>query len=271
MRSSSLSQGNNTLRLSKIPVPGSDIELQCDTTTSRPRPYVPKPLRRKMFDTLHGLSHPGVRASAKLISQRYVWPSIQKDCRAWARACHACQKSKISRHITATLGSFDQPTARFQHVHVDIIGPLASSDGFKYCLTAVDRYTRWPEAFPMLDITAATVARTLLAGWFCRHGCPQTITTDKGRQFESNLCRKLTSLCCIHLNCTTAFHPAANGMVERMHRTLNAAIICRQQEQWTNALALVLLGMRAGFKTDLQTSAVELVYGEPIRIPESFC
>jgi hypothetical protein len=152
-------------------------------------------------------------------------------------------------------------------VHVDIIGPLATSDGFKYCLTAVDRYSRWHEAFPMVDITADTVARTTLAGWISRHGCPHTITTDEGRQFESNLWPKLASLCGIHLTRTTAFHPAAKGMVERMLRTLNAAIMCRQQERWTDALPLVLLGMRTAFKADLQASAAELVYGEPLPIP----
>ena len=87
--------------------------------------------------------------TAKLISQRYVWPGVQKDCRTWARACHSCQRSKISRHITTPLGNFALPTSRFQHVHIDIVGPLPTSDGFRYCLTAVDRFTRWPEAIPM--------------------------------------------------------------------------------------------------------------------------
>jgi len=54
-----------------------------------------------------------------------------------------------------------------------------------------------------------------------------------------------------------------------MHRTLEAAIICRAQERWTEALPLVL-GMRTAFKEDLRASVAELVYGEPLRIPGKF-
>ena len=262
-----LLQGATALRLEKIQIPGSDVSLHCDTTTARPRPYVPATLRRQVFDSLHGLGHVGTRATAKLISQRFVWPGVQKDCRTWARACQSCQRSKVSRHTTTPLGDFAVPTSRFQHLHIDIVGPLPTSDGFRYCLTAVDRFTRWPEAVPLQDITAETVARALLSGWITRYGCPHTITTDQGRQFESQLFHSLANMCGIHLSRTTAFHPAANGLVERMHRTLKAAIMCRAQERWTEALPLVLLGMRTSFKEDLQASVAELVYGEPLRVP----
>jgi hypothetical protein len=66
---------------------------------------------------------------------------------------------------------------------------------------------------------------------------------------------------------TTANHPTANGLVERFHRMLKAAIVCHADQQWTEALLLVLLGIRTAFKEDLRASVAELVYGEPIRIP----
>jgi hypothetical protein len=141
------------------------------------------------------------------------------------------------------------------------------SAGYTYCLTAVDRFTRWPEAVPIPDITADTVARVLLTGWISRFGCPQTITTDQGHQFEPQLFNSLARLCDIQLSRTTAHHPASNGLVERFHRTLKAAIMCHADQSWTEALPLVLLGIRAAFKEDLQASVAELVYGEPLRIP----
>jgi len=77
----------------------------------------------------------------------------------------------------------------------------------------------------------------------------------------------LASMCGIHLSRTTAYHPAANGLVEWMHRSLKAAIMCRAKERWTDALPLVLLDMRTALEEDLQASVAELVYGETMRIP----
>jgi hypothetical protein len=111
------------------------------------------------------------------------------------------------------------------------------------------------------------VVRALLTGWIFRFGCPETITPDQGRQFESQLFHSLAGLCGIQLSWTTAHHPAANGLVERFHRTLKAAIMCHTDQQWTQALPLVLLGIRTSLKADLQASVAEIVYGEPLRIP----
>ena len=64
-----------------------------------------------------------------------------------------------------------------------------------------------------------------------------------------------STMCGIHLSRTTPHHPAANGLVERLHRTLKAAIMCHAEEKWTEALPLVLLGIRTAYKEDLQSSA----------------
>jgi hypothetical protein len=106
----------------------------------------------------------------------------------------------------------------FQSVNIDLVGPLPASAGYTYCLTAVDRFTRCPEVIPIPNITADTVACTLLTGWISRFGCPQTITTDQGRLFESQLFQSLAKICGTQLQWTIAANPtAANGLVERFH------------------------------------------------------
>ncbi|GFR10441.1 transposon Tf2-6 polyprotein [Trichonephila clavata] len=59
--------------------PGMDIELFCDVLQGKSRPYVPPEFRRTVFDTLHSLSHPGVKATGKLIGECFVWPDYKKE------------------------------------------------------------------------------------------------------------------------------------------------------------------------------------------------
>lgn len=244
--------------------------IYCDTSTGRTRPFITPKFRKQIFSKMHNLSHPGARATAKLVADRFVWPGMQKDCKKWTKECKDCQISKIDRHTSSPLSTFPVPSQRFSHVHIDIIGPLPFSKGYKYCLTAIDRFTRWPEVYPLADITAETCAKAFVSGWVSRYGCPTTITTDRGQQFQSHLFKCLTTLIGAEHRPTTAYHPQCNGMVERLHRQLKAAIVCHNTPEWSEVLPLVLLGIRAAWKEDLKASSAELVYGEPLKLPGEF-
>ena len=128
------------------------------------------------------------------------------------------QTAKISRHNKPVFGKFDEPADRFDHIHIDIVGPLPYADGFRYLLTCVDRSTRWPEAMPLADKRAVTVA-----AWIARFGTPATITTDRGAQFVLKLWDRLCNQFGIVRSRTTSYHPQSNGMVQRFHRQLKAA------------------------------------------------
>ncbi|KAG7188080.1 hypothetical protein KM043_015930 [Ampulex compressa] len=155
-------------------------------------------------------------------------------------------EAKIGRHVFAPVRTINTPDVRFAHIHIDIVRPL-------------------PLSKTIADIAAETVAAALFEGWIARFGdqfaSTAKITTDQGRQFESQLFKELTQLSgSVHIR-TTTYHPQANGLIERFHRQLKAAIICHGGQRWTEALPAVLLGIRTAFKEDLGTTPAEMVYG----------
>ncbi|GFX86826.1 transposon Tf2-11 polyprotein [Trichonephila clavipes] len=256
-----------SLELKKVTFPNSSTEIMCDLSTGTARPYIPKQHRQDVFSAIHNLSHPGIRRSVHLMKQRFVWPSISSDVAKRARHCLACQKSKIHRHTRSHLSSFQEPSQRFDHVHLDLIGPLPPSNGNTYCLTMIDRFSKWPEAQPLKDITAEAVAEVFFSSWVSRFGTPAILTTERGRQFESSLFKALSKLLGVQKCRTTGYHPQANGMIEELHRPLKSAIKCHATERWTEILPIILLGLRASLKEDILCTPAELVFGTTIRLP----
>jgi hypothetical protein len=76
-----------------------DLDLIGDSSTVTFRPLVPRDLRRQVFEHLHRATHPGKRATRRLISSRYVWKGLSTDITAWAKACLGCQRAKVHCHV----------------------------------------------------------------------------------------------------------------------------------------------------------------------------
>jgi len=247
--------------------------LLCDISTGRLRPYVPLPARRKVFESIHALSHPSVRSTVAQVKARYVWHGMARDITNWARSCQSCQRAKVQTHVKAAPEKFDPPTGRFRHLHIDLVGPLPPSGGFSHILTVVDRFTRFPEAYPPANTDTSSVARAFTM-WVARYGMPSHIISDRGVQFTSSLWAALSQLYGAKLHRTTAYHPQANGLVERSHRTLKASLkaaLDSAGNSWLHHLPWVLLGLRTMPREDLGgISTAELVYGEPIAVPGDF-
>jgi len=203
------------------------------------------------------------------VRQKFVWPSMNKNVLEWCRGCLPCQRSKIHKHNHLLPEKIEVPNGRFDHVHLDIV-VLPFQQNYQYCLTMIDRFTRWPEAVPLSNITAETIATAFWTHWISRFCSPKSITTDHGTQFESAVFKHLSNqVGSKHIH-TTAYHPQSNGLIERWYRSFKSSLMCNRGTRWQELLPTVLLGLRTCFKEDIKSLASEMVYGTPIRLPNEF-
>ena len=174
-------------QLKDIPFGPNNTTLLCDVSLGRPHPLIPVSSRCRIFDTLHGLSHPGVQATCKLVGHKYIWHGLGRQVEEWAKSCIACQRAKVNLHHRVPLSKYSEALLRFDHVNVDLVGPLPPSKGFTHLLTVVDRVTHWPEATPLASTNTKDVANAFLSGWIIRYGFPYDVSSDRGPQFTSQL------------------------------------------------------------------------------------
>jgi transposase InsO family protein len=230
----------NSSSLEIVSVFVNGYRLLCNVSTAVPRPVVPTGWRRAVFDSVHSLAHPGVRATKRMITARFVWKKCSSDVAEWCKCCVGCARGKPGGTQAAPVEPIDIPAERFSHVHCDLVGPLP------------------PSAHGHTHILA-------------RFGAPSKITTDRCVQFTSatwaGMCQQLGAQ---HLR-TSAYHPQSNGLVERLHRQLKEALKSREcGSQWHEHLPWVLLGIRAAPKERAGVSAAEAVYGKPVALPGQF-
>ena len=132
----------------------------------------------------------------------------------------------------------------------------------------VDHSSRWLEAIPISSTDTATIAAAFTSNWIAHFGVPDHLTSDCGPQFCSALWSELLRRWGISHHLTTAYHPQANRMVERVHRQLKDALrVCTAGGDWASHLPWVVLGLRVAPKEDSNMSSAELVYREPLVTP----
>jgi transposase InsO family protein len=130
------------------------------------------------------------------------------------------------------------------------------------------RTTRWIEATLMKDMLANTCADVLISSWVARYGVPAVLTSDRGTQFASAVWQVLCHHLGVQQNLTTAYHPQANGMIERVHRQLKDSLRARLAgPDRPDHLPWVLLGLRAAPKEDSAVSVAEMLFGAPLVLP----
>ena len=101
---------------------------------------------------------------------------------------------------------------------LDQVGPMPKSSpgGHTYLLVAVDKFTKWIEAIPVTNQTAATAVK-FFNGITCRFGVPHSIITDNGSNFASDEFHKFCEKLSIKLSFASVSHPQTNEQVEKIN------------------------------------------------------
>ncbi|GFT34739.1 retrovirus-related Pol polyprotein from transposon 412 [Trichonephila clavipes] len=61
----------------------------------------------------------------------------------------------------------------------------------------MDYFTKWPEAYPIPDQDASTVAEVLVKYWILRFRVPLQLHSNQGRYFDSAVCKGLCEILAI--------------------------------------------------------------------------
>ncbi|KAF8778942.1 Transposon Ty3-G Gag-Pol polyprotein like [Argiope bruennichi] len=206
---------------------------------------LPKRRVSTVLKELHGSptgGHFGVTKTLQKVRERFYWNNVRNDVEKWCRTCDPCAARPLSR----------------------------SSDGNNNILVVMDYFTKWPEAYPIPDQEAPTVAEILVQNWISRYGVPLQLHSDQGRNFDSAVCRRLCEILGIDKTRTTALHPQSYGMVERFSRTiLNSLflLVSNNQQDWDKKLPLFLLAYRSAVHETTGYSPSQILFGRDLRLP----
>ncbi len=131
------------------------IRINKDKGTPRTVLFVAKVLHEKIVQEAHGqllTGHNGIEKTWERIKESYIWPNIDEDVAKHISACQKCQKQKDDRPQPKLLSPLTHCTAPNQHVHIDLLGPLKTSDkGKKMVLCMTDAFTKYVELAALAD------------------------------------------------------------------------------------------------------------------------
>jgi hypothetical protein len=240
---------------------------------------LPAVLRAEIMESFHDDifgGHLGIAKTVQKIATRFYWPKLTQEVTIYCQQCHLCNTRKgvkLQKH--AQLNSMPSTKIPFEKVAVDLVGPIHQSiDGHKWIIVFTDYATKWPEAFPLFDATARTIAEIFMEQIVCRHGAPTELLSDRGQNFLANIIKEICEICNTRKHYTCGYSPQTNGLCENFNKTLinMISMYCNtQQDDWPKFIPFCLFAYRTSIHRSTGYSPAELVYGRSLRLPLDTC
>ena len=236
---------------------------------------VPRSLSMQLVKEAHGslfAGHNGVEKCRERLLQSYFWPNMEKDIKIHLNSCTKCQARKKKGSAYNYLQPMPQCTAPNQRLHVDLFGPLLSTDGKKFILTATDAFSKYCNAWPINNKSAETVAKTLFDNHFCKFGTCLELVTDQGLEFNNKLCDELCKLLQIKHNTTTAYRPQTNSTSEVFNKTIAkylSSFVDKDTKNWIEYINPMLFAYNTSYHSTTKCTPYFLTYGHEARYPSN--
>jgi hypothetical protein len=137
---------------------------------------------RELLTEIHGGKCESHSASRTLVGkafrQGFYWLTALQDAAELVKSCEACQFHAKQIHTPAQALQMIPPSWPFAVWGVDILGPFPRAvGGYHFLFVAIDKFTKWPKATPVVSITQGAVV-AFLKSIVCRFGVPSRIITD---------------------------------------------------------------------------------------------
>ena len=168
---------------------------------------------------------------------------MYEDLSEYVRSCLEFQQTKRpTHHKKATLKSLPVEVV-FDRCHLDYLGPLPPSNGYRYLLVAIDSTSLYPEIHRTKTCDADETAKVLYEQVFTRYGCSLSVLTDRGSCFRSSLITALCKILKVKQIFTSAYHPQSNSRAENMNSIIlkSLRIYCKNQSDWSNLIPAISL------------------------------
>ncbi|XP_055306964.1 uncharacterized protein K02A2.6-like [Sitodiplosis mosellana] len=225
------------------------------------RIVMPQIFRGKALELAHE-GHPGMTVMKRRLRAKVWWPKMDIQTEEYVKKCRGCLLVSAPS-APEPLRRTELPSAPWQHLAIDFLGPLPSGH---YIFVVIDYYSRFKEVEIMTKIDSSETIKRL-ERIFARFGLPLSIHADNGRQLVSEEFKQYCRVNNITLISTTPYWPQQNGEVERQNRSLLKRLsICQSEKgNWQDDLQKYLLMYRSTpHSTTLKTPA-ELMFNRNIR------
>ena len=236
------------------------------------RILIPKARRLKVLEVAHSqllAGHFGRKKTFTRLSAKFLWPRMWVEVKEYVSSCKSCQKASRKDKARVPLQPLQCESEPFSKVAFDLVGPLPrTTSGYRYVLTMMDLYSKFPAAVPLKKVDNVTVIEAMMEV-FASYGLPKVLLTDQGSVFTSRLTRAMCEQFQIEKIQTSPYHPQSDGALERWHACLKGMLkrSGRELKEWDRHLKYLLFAYRSTPHCTTGYPPFTLMFGREVRGP----